>query len=76
MYNLAVNCTVSIKGLTTWRYNDYYRLNPELRREKNQLERGGREMLIVDYNSVKCAYSAQSVHSPSKWHGGILLVNG
>ncbi len=36
----------------------YYVLNPELRREKDQMERDGLEVFFIDYSSVKCAYSA------------------
>ncbi len=37
----------------------YYVLSPGLRREKDQLGRDGLEVFIIDYSSVKCAYSAQ-----------------
>ncbi len=36
----------------------YYVLNPELRREKDQLGRDGLGMFIIDYSSVRCAYGA------------------
>ncbi len=46
------------------------RINPGGRREKGQIGRDGLEMFIVDYRSMKCAYSAQKAHSSSKRRGG------